>query len=298
MPTDLGQLRTFVTVAEELNLTRAAERLHISQSAAGAHVRALEEALATQLFLRVNRTLVLTRVGQLVLQEAKSLLNYDAQFTSFVRQLSGKIEGTLVLGASSEPGTRIGKMMAVLRANYPLISVDLRARPSLGTRQGLKSGELDVGILLGSTFDPRCTSYQLTTVRYRLAGSAVWKDQIESGDWTQLASLPWLTPTASSAYATMLSEMFGNRGLELNSVIRFENAAMARAALQEGAGVMLIREEHALQGEQDGQLALSPVASAEVALSMAHQTSRKDDPLIKAFIEAAAMSWPEMKQMR
>lgn len=51
MLVDLAQLRTFVAVAEEQHLTRAAERLHMSLSAASSHVRAIEELFETQLFV-------------------------------------------------------------------------------------------------------------------------------------------------------------------------------------------------------------------------------------------------------
>ena len=86
---DLVQLRTFVAVAEEQHLTRAAERLHMSQSAASAHVRAIEERLGTQLFVRTNRSLELTHAGQLLARKAKALLNEEAVFTSFARELKG-----------------------------------------------------------------------------------------------------------------------------------------------------------------------------------------------------------------
>ena len=89
MQIDLVQLRTFVAVAEEQHLTRAAERLHISQSAASAHVRAVEDRLDTQLFVRTNRSLELTRAGQLLLAKAKILLNEAAIFISFARELRG-----------------------------------------------------------------------------------------------------------------------------------------------------------------------------------------------------------------
>lgn len=292
---DLVQLRTFVAVAEEQHLTRAAERLYISQSAASAHVRAVEEILDTQLFVRTNRSLELTRAGQLVLQRAKILLSEEAQFTSFVRKLRGKLEGQLVVATSSEPGTRIGEMVAALRGAHPLVSVDLRARPSSGARQGLKSGEVDVAVLLGRPVDAGFSYHQLTSVQYRVAGPAAWKDEIEGADWASLANLPWLTPSASSAYSTVLSQLFEDKGLELNSVVRFDNSAVGRAALQAGLGMMLVREEHALQGMQEGYLVLSPIAHAEMTLSVAHQSSRKDDPLIEAFVEAARQSWPEMK---
>ena len=100
---DLVQLRTFVAVADEQHLTRAAERLHISQSAASAHVRAIEHCLGTQLFVRTNRSLELTRAGQLLALKARALLNEEALFTSFARELRGEIEGQLTIATSSEP---------------------------------------------------------------------------------------------------------------------------------------------------------------------------------------------------
>jgi DNA-binding transcriptional LysR family regulator len=298
MPVDLVQLRTFVVVAEEQHLTHAAERLHISPSAASAHVRALEERLDTQLFVRTNRSLELTRAGQLLAQKARTLLNEESLFASFARELQGKIEGKLIVGTSSEPGTRIGEMVSTLRAKHPLIHVDLMARASSGTHNGLKSGELDVGILLGRPVDAAFTYYELTTVRYRIAGPVAWRDKILAADWAALASLPWLTPSTSSAHSAMLAQLFVDKGLTLNSAVRFDNIAVGRAALQAGAGMMLLREEHAMQGEQDGYLAISPIAHAETALSVGHQSGRSHDPLIEAFIDAAKSTWPEMKMTR
>ncbi|MDE2200779.1 MAG: LysR family transcriptional regulator [Rhodospirillales bacterium] len=292
---DLVQLRTFVAVAEEQHLTRAAERLYMSQSAASAHVRAIEERLGTQLFIRTNRNLELTQAGQLVAERARALLREEALFTSFARELKGKIEGKLVVGTSSEPGTRVGEMLAALRARHPMVTVDLTARPSSGTRQGLMSGDLDVGVLLGRPLEPTFSYYELTQVPYRIAGPSAWKAQIQAADWAALARLPWLTPSASSAYSSMLAQMFEERGLELNSVIRFDNSGVGRTALVAGAGMMLLREDHAMQGERDGILTMAPIARVEVALSIAHQSAREHDPLIRAFLEAARVPWPDLR---
>jgi DNA-binding transcriptional LysR family regulator len=294
---DLVQLRTFVAVAEEQHLTRAAERLHVSQSAASAHVRAIEENLDMQLFVRTNRSLELTRVGQMLLRQAKSLLSEAAQFTSTAREMRGKIEGNFVVGASSEPSaSRIGDVVLALRAKHSLISVDLRAQPSTATRQALKTGELDIGMLLGRPADIGFTYYQLATVQFRIAGPIAWKDRIESADWGDLAALPWITPTQSSlAYSAMLAQLFSDKGLELNTVVRFDNSTLGRQLAQKGVGMLLMREEHALQGERDGTLALSPIARAEFPLFLAHLATRGNDPLIKAFIEASNVAWPEMK---
>ncbi|MDM0021819.1 LysR family transcriptional regulator [Variovorax saccharolyticus] len=293
---DLVQLRTFVAVAEEQHLTRAAERLHVSQSAASAHVRAVEESLGTQLFIRTNRSLELTRAGQLLLGKAKALLNEATLFTSFAREIHGKIEGHLVLGSTSDPASsRIGEVIAALRAAHPLITVDLRARPSFGAQEGLKTGELDVGLLLGRPTNAAFRYYQLTTIPFRVAGPAAWKQKIESASWAELAALPWICPTDSSlAYSTILRQLFDERGLELNAVARFDNATLGRAMLEAGVGLMLMREEHVRQGLEQGVLVTSPIAHAEFPLLMAHVTSRLNDPLVCAFLAAARQVWPDM----
>ena len=184
---------------------------------------------------------------------------------------------------------------AALRQRHHLVTVDLMARPSSGTHQGLLRGELDVGVMLGNPVDAGLTYHQLTTVQYRVAGPIAWKEQIDAADWPTLSALPWLTPSASSAHSTMLAQLFKDRGLELNSVIRFDHSAVGRAALEAGAGMMLLRADRAMQGEREGFLAVSPIAEAEIALSIAHQSGRIDDPLIRAFLEAARTPWPEMK---
>jgi DNA-binding transcriptional LysR family regulator len=185
---DLVQLRTFGAVAEEQHLTRAAERLHVSQSAAGAHVRAVEESLGLKLFHRTNRSMELTRAGQVLLAQAKGLLNEAALFRSSARELLGKIEGKLVVGSNSEPGSRVGDIVAAVCKTHPLVTVDIIARPSESTRQSIKSGEVDVGVLLGRATDAGLTYHELTAIDFVVAGPAAWREKLEHANWEELAA--------------------------------------------------------------------------------------------------------------
>ena len=72
---DLRNLRYFVVVAEELNITRAAEKLHMSQPPLSAQIKSLEEELDTVLFIRGKRRLKLTESGQLFYRRAKEILS-------------------------------------------------------------------------------------------------------------------------------------------------------------------------------------------------------------------------------
>ena len=294
---DLVQLRTFVAVAEEQHMTRAAVRLHMSLSAASAHIRAIEERLDLQLFVRTNRNLVLTHSGQLLVQRAKVLLSEAAQFTSFAREYRGKMDGALSVSLGSEPVTRVGEIVAQLKQTQPLIVVSLFGRASLSGRQGLNTGELDLAFLLGGGAEIGLTRHDLATLQFRIVGPPALKEKIERADWAELASLPWISPIGSTAYTEMLDRLFKDRGLELNSVAYFDTAVLGRTMLQGGVGLMMMREENALQGAREGSLAVSPIARAQFQLYLAHLSSRANDPLIQAFVHATRAVWSDSQAL-
>jgi len=60
-------------------------------------------------------------------------------------------------------------------------------------------------------------------------------------------------------------------------------------------GFMLMREEHVNEGLEQGILAASPIAQAQFPLFMAHIASRRNDPLIRAFMEATTDVWPDLR---
>ena len=78
---ELRGLQCFVTLAEELNFSRAAERLHVAQPALSQQIRALEDRMGTQLIDRTRRPLRLTEAGQYLATEARQILGSLAEVT-------------------------------------------------------------------------------------------------------------------------------------------------------------------------------------------------------------------------
>jgi DNA-binding transcriptional LysR family regulator len=144
---EMSQLRAFRVVAETLNFTRAAERLHLTQSAISHQIKALESELGEPLFIRVNRGVKLSQAGEIALEYAERILD-DAE--ALREQVSGA-ERALVGRVRAAAATQaFGHLFAALfesfmRANP---SIELSFRTTASTEQTLAdvlNGTTDVG---------------------------------------------------------------------------------------------------------------------------------------------------------
>lgn len=149
---ELRQLRSFVVVAEEMNVGRAAIRLHLTQPSLSRQIAALEHDLGVELFARVRRRFVMTAAGETFLAEAKDLLRRaDEAVRAAQRTQRGEL-GTLrfrfVQSATFEVLPRI---LGAFRAAYPEVVLDLESMTTLRQTEALRDGQIDVGLLRPNT---------------------------------------------------------------------------------------------------------------------------------------------------
>jgi len=83
---ELRHLRYFVAVAEELNFTRAAEKLHTSQPSLSSQIKDLEHCIGVPLLARNSRQVSLTRAGEVFLQQAINILELSEQAKQLARK--------------------------------------------------------------------------------------------------------------------------------------------------------------------------------------------------------------------
>lgn len=151
---ELRQLTAFVAVAEELNFTRAAERLHVVQSGVSAAVRSLERELGVRLFDRTSQRVALTDAGRALLPEARNTLDAARAATQAVGDVRGGLRGTLTVGTLSAIGAifDLAGLLGRFRAEHPGVDVRLQVSPqgSTGLVKGLVDGALDLAFLAPS----------------------------------------------------------------------------------------------------------------------------------------------------
>ena len=151
---ELRQLEYFVTVAEENNFTRAARRVHISQSGVSAQVKALEHELGAPLFDRSGRVARLTEAGTAALPYARAALDAAADLRRVVDEVRGLVRGHLTVGMVQ--GCEVTPLFAALAGfhrEHPAIELELTEDDSERLIAGVRVGAVDVA-LVGTAGDP------------------------------------------------------------------------------------------------------------------------------------------------
>jgi DNA-binding transcriptional LysR family regulator len=144
---ELRHLRYFVVVAEEQNVTRAAERLRVSQPPLSRQIHDLEAELGVELFRRTAKSLALTEAGKIFLNEARSVLLRVDKAVETVRTVASRDRGSLRIGYA--PSLAVELLPNALRAfeqEQPGVRVSLHDLSSVECVQRLAARKLDVAL--------------------------------------------------------------------------------------------------------------------------------------------------------
>ncbi|WP_460105007.1 LysR family transcriptional regulator [Streptomyces sp. YKOK-J1] len=152
---DLRQLEYFVAVAEEQNFTRAAERVHISQSGVSAQIRQLERELGAELFDRSARTVTLTVAGKAALEHARSALAAAGAVGQAVGEVTGLIRGRLtvgmVIGCTLTP---LFDALATFHQAHPGVEISLVEDSSDRLIEKVRASTIDLALIGAANTTP------------------------------------------------------------------------------------------------------------------------------------------------
>jgi len=145
---ELRQLEYFVAVAEEANFTRAAERVHISQSGVSAQIRQLERDLGAILLDRSGRTATLTAAGAALLPHARTALASAEAARHAVDDVNGLVRGRLVVGmVNGCTVTPLFDALAAFHRAYPGIELSLYEANSDLLVDNVRTGSTDLALI-------------------------------------------------------------------------------------------------------------------------------------------------------
>lgn len=288
---DLIQLRAFVTVAQEGNLTRAAERLHLTQPAVSLQIKSLQTALNLQLFTRTPNGMALTDDGAKLLPFAERVMASMAEFRQGANALHSVLSGSLAIGTILDPEfTRLGAFLKRLVETYPQLSTQLQHGMSGWVLQQVKSGALDVGYYLGTP--GKEFHYQtLTSFSYNVVAPQGWKNRVAGKDWQALAKLPWIWSPPESAHNRLLTKTFAQYKVMPNKVALVDQEPSMLDLVKSGVGLSLVRESIALREAHAHGLVIADAVSLSTELSFITLAKRKNEPMITAAFALLKTLW-------
>jgi DNA-binding transcriptional LysR family regulator len=257
---ELYQLKTFVAVAQEGNLTRAAERVFTSPPAVSAQIKALEDELGVKLFERTPRGMALTEAGQRLLDEAQRTLDSAARMRSAAQHLRGAAQGVVRFGTVSDPvSLRLGDALVKLAERHPQVTLQLHQGLSAQTIAGLQRGELDCAYVMTDREQIEGLEIvRLGAVDLVVAMPPAMAEAHPNPSLQDLLSLPWVGTSTGCVMRRHLDELFASGGREYVEGALANTEGAVRSMVASGLGAGVVRLDQAEAGQRQGELKIWP----------------------------------------
>ncbi|MDD9304955.1 MAG: LysR family transcriptional regulator [Desulfobacter sp.] len=279
---ELYQLRTFVTVAEESHLTRAACRLNTSQPSVSAHIKALEQEFGIALFKRSKKGMHLTGQGKVLLEKAKTVLASSVDLFNQAEKLKGNPMGEVRIGLNAQPDLlRVNRLFEAGKIMYPGLKFQLIQKSSHRVEKALKAGAIACGYFLDAAVAPGIATRSLGKIEFWVTGPADWEQKLNNANIHHIKDLPWVVNTEGCRLGRIIRQHFDLGIKELNTAVEADDEAMI-GLIRAGAGLGFMEKSAAKAAYDKGQVAIWQGKPLCVDLLFAFLDARRDDPVIEA----------------
>jgi DNA-binding transcriptional LysR family regulator len=289
---ELYHLKTFITVAEEGHLTRAARRLNTSQPAVSAHIKNLEEELGISLFTRTPKGMRLTQEGMALKSQAFEALNKIDEIRNRAGTLKAEVTGTLKLGLHIDPRyLRIDALLSHLQRAYSRLDFHLLQRWTWQLFEDLPKGRIDAGFVYGSPPHKDIEALLLKRCNVRVVGPASWGERLSGARWKDMAGMPWVWTPPDCAFCTIAAAAFEKRNLKPLKVTIADQEPVVATLVAAGIGLGFMIEDEALENKLMGKVAIWDEVVGAVDLNFVYHRKREKEAVVAAAIESVRTVW-------
>jgi DNA-binding transcriptional LysR family regulator len=288
---ELRHLRTIAAVARHGSFSKAAEELHLAQSAVSQQIRRLEQELGVEVFRRSSRSVELTAEGGVILEYAHRVLREVDGLHSELGELTGLVRGEVRIGGMYPTGPYdLAEMLAEFRLRHPGVAINMVEDTQDDLLARLQADELDCAF----------TAVEPDTLGDEYAATLIWEEEfvvalpvdhplVERAQVTfeQLAGEPLIAYRENSALRRRLERTMADRGLAPNNAFICTEMAAVRALVSKGLGVAVIPRSVA---EQEGPpVALRPIGPERFTwpVALVWRAARRQPAAAKAFLAVA-----------
>lgn len=280
---NLKQLRYFLVVAEEKQITAAAKRLYIAQPPLSYQLKQLEKELGAQLFKRTAHGIELTDVGQIFQSYANEIISLAQNAENQVHKtISGEL-GTIAIGmASSSTGLIPMNSFNKLRKYYPEISFDIYEDNTYGILDKLEKKTIDLGIVRTPYNQTGLNTKTLTTEKMMAISVDPDFQQKKELRIKDLADQPLII---YRRFEDIFNQTFAHHGLKPFYAVKCDDSRTAITWAKRKMGVALVPESIATTYAQENMIAIKH-ANWITHLQLVWRKDHQVTPLMKKIIDA------------
>lgn len=298
----LEQLRIFVCVAERLNMTRAAEALHITQSGVSASIGALESAYGAALFDRVGRRIELSAAGRVFLGEAEKVLNQVRVAQRTLADLSDLRRGRVSVCASQTIGNYwLPRLFTDFREHHTHLGMDLSITHNAGVGRRVLDGDAELGFIEGAYSDAALTALEFEGDRMGVfvPPGHPWASRPPTPD--ALLKGGWVLRKEGSEARSEFFRAVRAMGLTPDALdIRLEMPTdeAVRSAVMAGAGPGVLSDLVVRDAVQASALVRVSIDLPRRAFRVLHHSERKLSRAAETFLKALPLRRAETRELR
>lgn len=274
---NLKYLQSFLTVAEQGSLARAAAATDLAESLISRHISSLETAWGTRLFERTGRGMVLSEFGKLMLPQVRAAMDQILRLDVTAKDSAGVPTGNVQVGVLPSLATQLLPLLfADLRANAPEITLRAVEGFSGLLDEQLANGRLDLAVINRYGFSTRREEEVLGSADTYLIGrkgSALMERK--SIPFKALSTIPLVLPSVPNGLRTNLNQLARRHAVKLNIVMEVDSAGSMKDVTQSGHAytllpLMAVKVELS-QGRLEARPIVSPAIVRTIVLSVTSQ---------------------------
>jgi DNA-binding transcriptional LysR family regulator len=272
---ELRQIRYALAVARERSFTRAAQRLHVSQSAVSEQVAKLEEEIGFEIFARVGHSIELTDAGRAFLGEAERVAGEFQGLARTAERLRGRRVESIALGMGSGLAqVFVPRLFPAVSERAPGLRLDVLTAPTKSIFRDLHEGRIDLGIAIETAPErvpaglasERLLELDLGLVVHPGHPLARAKPPVDLGT---LVAEPIVMSELTVGYGEVVLSLFADLGMHPNILAVADNIETMKTIIRQGRGCAIMPAAAAAEEAAQGVLrvlAFEPARKVALAL--------------------------------
>jgi LysR family nitrogen assimilation transcriptional regulator len=267
---DSRQLRYFIAVYEQRNLSRASSQTSVAQSALSHHISNLEAEFATPLFERKPRGMEPTAAGERLYEHARIILRAMAEAEREIKQGSGAIAGEISIGMANSGVKAIGvPLMRAVLSRYPDLKLSLTESLSGATLMHLMASEVDLALVYNPPLEKDLVAEPVLEERMYCVGTAKLIGASKAPmTFDELTNLPLILLRYGLSSRALLDDPVLLKRLEAKAILHLNSISGTTGALLAGLGCAIATKLFAKEQLADRRLVAREVVDPKLTRTL------------------------------